>query len=203
MTTLIGVAGGSASGKSTIVDDLAAYFKDNLTVIYQDNYYKAHGDLSFQERTQLNYDHPDAFDTKLMIAHLQALKHGHAIIMPTYDFKCHNRAEKTVLVSPTPVILVEGILVLENAALRSLFDIKIFVDTDSDVRLMRRILRDVGERDRSVESVLEQYMATVKPMHEAFIEPSKKYADIIIPHGGHNKIALSMLIRQIAALMDA
>lgn len=201
-STIIGVAGGTASGKSTIVKALKDHFGDDLVVILHDNYYKAHDELPYEKRKNLNYDHPSSFETERMIEDLKALKRGETVEMPTYDYKIHNRSDETITVSPRPLILVEGILILENKELRDLCEVKIFVDADSDVRLMRRLMRDTKERDRTVESVLEQYISTVKPMHETFVEPSKKYADIIVPKGGQNEIALEMLIRHLESLVD-
>ncbi|MCI8567580.1 MAG: uridine kinase [Lachnospiraceae bacterium] len=199
--TIIGIAGGSASGKTTVVKKLQERFTGEIHVLGHDNYYKAHDNMPFSERTLLNYDHPDAFETEYMVRHIQELKEGRSIEHPTYDYTVHNRARETVFMEPRPVIVVEGILVLEDAALRNLMDLRIFVDTDAEERLARRILRDTKERGRSLESVLTQYTTTVKPMHEKFIEPSKKYADLIIPRGGHNKPALKMLECYIEALL--
>lgn len=201
--TIIGIAGGSASGKTTVVRKLKERFTGEIQVLGHDNYYRAHDNMPFSERTQLNYDHPDAFETDYMVRHIKELKAGHCIEHPTYDYTVHNRAKETVFMEPKPVIIVEGILVLENEELRSLMDLKIFVDTDAEERLTRRILRDTRERGRSVESVLNQYIATVKPMHEKFIEPSKKYADLIIPRGGHNQPALRILESYIESLLRA
>lgn len=199
--TIIGIAGGSASGKTTVVRKLKERFTGEIQVLGHDNYYYAHDDMPFSERTQLNYDHPDAFETELMVRHIRELKAGRSIEHPTYDYTVHNRAKETVFMEPKPVIIVEGILVLENELLRRQMDLKIFVDTDAEERLTRRILRDTRERGRSVESVLNQYINTVKPMHEKFIEPSKKYADLIIPRGGHNQPALHLLESYIETLL--
>ena len=198
---VIGVAGGSASGKTTVANRLKEEFKEDVELIGHDNYYCAHDKLSFEERTKLNYDHPHAFETEFMIEHIKALKEGREINRPIYDFVTHNRAKETVLVKPAKVIIVEGFLIFENPELRELMDIKIFVDTDADIRLIRRILRDVKERGRSLESVITQYEQTVKPMHEQFVEPSKKYADIIIPAGGHNEVAMSMLMDKMKSIL--
>lgn len=160
-----------------------------MSILYHDNYYKQHDDMPYEERCRLNYDHPDAFDTELLIADLQALRRGEAVHSPTYDYTVHNRAAETVEVRPARVILVEGILVFVDPALRELMDIKLFVDTDADVRILRRIMRDVKKRGRSLDSVVQQYLTTVKPMHEQFVEPSKRYADLIVPEGGKNKDA--------------
>ena len=200
---VIGVAGGTGSGKSTLVKRLQEAFKsDDVATICHDFYYKAHPELTYEERTKLNYDHPDAFDTWLMVEHIKALKDGKAVECPTYSFVEHNRAEATLKVEPSKVVIVDGILIFENEELRNIMDIKVFVDTDADVRLARRILRDVRKRGRSMESVISQYTTTVKPMHEQFVEPSKRYADVIIPEGGFNSVAVSMLIQNIRSIVD-
>lgn len=178
-TMIIGIAGGTGSGKTTLTRRLKERFGGHVSVLYHDNYYKQHDDMPFEERCKLNYDHPDAFDTDRMIQDIQALRRGETVHCPTYDYTVHNRSAETVEVHPTKVILIEGILIFENKELRDLMDIKIFVDTDADVRILRRILRDVKERGRSLDSVVEQYLTTVKPMHEQFVEPSKRCADII------------------------
>ena len=195
----IGIAGGTGSGKTTITRRLQQRFADNVSVIYHDNYYKAHNDMSYEERSRLNYDCPDAFDTGLMVRDLRALRSGHSVHCPLYDYTVHNRSDKTVLVNPSPVIIVEGILIFQDPQLCELLDIKIFVDTDADVRILRRIVRDVRDRGRSLQSVVDQYLTTVKPMHEMYVEPSKRNADIIIPEGGHNLVAMDMLIERINA----
>ena len=195
---IIGIAGGTGSGKTTLVERLREQFGDDISVLAHDSYYKAHHDLPLEERRLLNYDHPSSFDTDRMIADLEQLRAGRAIERPVYDYTIHNRTEETVTVPPNKVILVDGILVFEDPGLRDLMDIKIFVDTDADVRILRRILRDVKERGRSLDSVVEQYLSTVKPMHEQFIEPSKRYADIIVPEGGKNLVAIMMIVQRIA-----
>ena len=201
-TTIIGVAGGTASGKSTLVKKLQEAFEgESVITLCHDYYYKAHDDLSFEERTKLNYDHPGAFDTDMMIEDIIKLKKGRSVFRPVYSFVNHNRPDKTVKVEPAQVIIIDGILILENRTLRELMDVKVYVDTDPDVRLGRRLLRDVQERGRSIESVLTQYFCTVKPMHDEFVEPSKRYADIIIPEGGFNSVAVSMLIHNINSLI--
>ena len=201
-TTIIGVAGGTASGKSTLVKKLQEAFEgESVITLCHDYYYKAHDDLSFEERTKLNYDHPGAFDTDMMIEDIMKLKKGRSVFRPVYSFVNHNRTDKTVNVEPAQVIIIDGILILENRTLRELMDVKVYVDTDPDVRLGRRLLRDVQERGRSIESVLTQYFCTVKPMHDEFVEPSKRYADIIIPEGGFNSVAVSMLIHNINSLI--
>lgn len=200
--TIIGVAGGSASGKSTLVRQLCeAFAEEHVITLCHDFYYKAHNDLSFEERTKLNYDHPDAFDTDMLIEHIKQLKEGQSVERPVYSFTEHNRLEQTVRVQPAKVIILDGILILENKELRELMDVKVFVDTDDDVRLARRLVRDVQERGRDMNSVLKQYFGTVKPMHRDFIEPSKRYANIIIPEGGFNPVALSLLIENIRSLI--
>ena len=190
---IIGIAGGTGSGKTTLVENLKDQFGADISVLPHDNYYAAHHDMSLEERQTLNYDHPAAFDTDRMIQDLEDLKAGKTVQCPIHD-----RTEETLTLAPNKVILVEGILIFENKALRDLMDIKIFVDTDADVRILRRILRDVKERGRTLESVMEQYLTTVKPMHEQFVEPSKRYADVIVPEGGKNLVALMMIVQRIA-----
>lgn len=190
---VVGVAGGSASGKTTIVNRIKEYFGTDITVISHDSYYKAHDEMPYEERCKLNYDHPDSFESDKMAEDLRRLIKGNEIEMPVYDYTIHNRSKETVSVEPKQVIIVEGILILENKELRDLMDVKIYVDTDADERLMRRIKRDMKERARSIESILSQYSDTVKPMHEEFVEPSKKYADVIIPRGGENTAGIAML----------
>lgn len=200
--TIIGVAGGTGSGKSTLVKRLQEAFKDDdVATLCHDYYYKAHPELTYDERTKLNYDHPAAFDTDMLVEHIRALKSNVPIEHPIYSFVEHNRTDEKVLVKPSRVIIVDGILIFEHKELRELMDIKVFVDTDADIRLARRILRDVCERGRTMHSVIEQYTTTVKPMHEEFVEPSKKYADVIIPEGGFNSVAVQMLIQNIRAMM--
>lgn len=198
---VIGIAGGTGCGKSTMINRIKEEFSEQITIISHDFYYKQHNDIPFEERKLLNYDHPDAFDTDLMVEHIRALAAGEAIERPVYDFTIHNRIDETVTVRPAKVIIVEGILIFECKELRDLFDIKVFIDTDADVRIIRRIIRDVSERGRTLSSVVNQYLTTVKPMHEQFVEPSKKFADIIIPEGGHNTVALEMLNQRIRALL--
>jgi len=189
---VLGIAGGSGSGKTTLMKNLIARFQDDVTVLSHDNYYRPYDELTIEERRKLNYDHPDAFDTDMMIGHLKELKAGHSIECPVYDYATYSRTSETVTVEPRKVILVEGILIFENRALCDQMDIKIFVDTDADVRLIRRIRRDVAKRGRSLDSVLGQYLATVKPMHEQFVEPSKKNADLVVLEGGKNLVALML-----------
>ncbi len=196
---IIGIAGGTGSGKTTLTNRIKERFGEDVTVVYHDNYYKRHDEMTYEERCLLNYDHPDAFDTDLMIEHIKCLRQGEAVQCPVYDFTVHNRSDRFVEIRPTKVILVEGILIFENQELRDLMDIKVFVDTDADVRILRRILRDVKERGRSLDSVVSQYLNTVKPMHEQFVEPSKRSADIIVLEGGQNVVALDILIQRIYA----
>ena len=195
---IIGIAGGTGSGKTTLVDRLKEQFGDDISVLAHDSYYAEHHDLTLEERRALNYDHPAAFDTDRMIQDLEDLKAGKTVQVPVYDYTVHDRLEETRAISPNKVILVEGILIFDNKALRDLLDIKLFVDTDADVRILRRIHRDVTERGRTLDTVMEQYLKTVKPMHEQFVEPSKRYADIIIPEGGKNTVALMMIMQRIA-----
>lgn len=199
---IIAVAGGSASGKSSIVRHIDEYFKDDLIVIGHDNYYKAHDDISFEDRAKLNYDYPGAFDNDLFYEHLLKLQNGQSIEMPTYDYTIHTRSDKTITINPTKIILIEGILVLENKKIRNITDTKVFIDADSDVRLQRRILRDTKERGRSLDSVLEQFIKQVKPMHEKYVEPTKKYADIIIPRGAKNTKGIEILLRHITDMIE-
>lgn len=201
-TMVIGVAGGSASGKTTVAQKLKETFRDDVVLISHDDYYYAHDKLSLEARTRLNYDHPNAFETDLMIKHIRALRNGETICQPVYNYVVHNRSKDIKLVHPAKVIIIEGFLIYENKELRDLMDIKIFVDTDADERLIRRIMRDVKERGRSLESVIEQYQETVKPMHEQFVEPTRRYADIIVPQGGHNAVAMSMLMDKVKAIIN-
>ena len=195
---VIGIAGGTGSGKTTLMKNLIGRFGDVVTVLSHDNYYKRHDEIPYEERCKLNYDEPEAFDTSLMVYHLDQLRHGYDIECPVYDFTVHNRAPETIHIIPKKVIIVEGILIFENEELRNLMDIRIFVDTDADVRLCRRIKRDVNKRGRTLESVLTQYQQTVKPMHEKYVEPSKKYAHIVVPEGGKNLVALDMIMGRIS-----
>lgn len=195
-TILIGIAGGTGSGKTTLTKHLKKRFGDDITVIGHDSYYKRQ-DRPFEERCRQNYDHPDAFDTDLLVEHLKALKRGESIQCPVYSYVEHNRTDQTVEIKPTKVILVEGILIFASQELRDMLDIKIFVETDADVRILRRCLRDVEERGRTLESVVTQYLTTVKPMHEQYVEPSRKYADIVVLEGGHNLVALDMIMQRI------
>ena len=201
---VIGIAGGTGSGKTTLMKNLITAFSEDVTVLSHDNYYKRHDELTYEERCKLNYDEPAALETDLMARHLDLLRRGHAIECPVYDFTVHNRSDETIHVVPRKVIIVEGILIFENEELRNLMDIRIFVDTDADVRLCRRIKRDVNKRGRSLESVLLQYQQTVKPMHEKHVEPSKKFAHLVVPEGGKNWVALDMITGRIQRhLMEA
>lgn len=199
---VIGIAGGTGSGKTTLANNILSHFGDRISILRHDDYYKSHDNLSYEERSRLNYDHPDAFDTELLCKHIRELKSGFAVESPTYDYTVHNRSSVTRRIEPRAVILVEGILIFENSELCELFDLKVFVDTDADVRILRRILRDVKERARTLDSVVTQYLTKVKPMHEAFVEPSKKRADVIIPEGGNNPIAYGMLIGRIEKQLE-
>lgn len=196
---VIGIAGGTGSGKTTITRKLVERFGDDVSVIKHDNYYKAHHDMTYEERSQLNYDHPNSLDTDLMIEDIKALKSGKEVKCPVYDFTIHDRSDDTEIIKPTKVLIIEGILIFADKRLCKEMDIKIFVDTDADVRILRRIIRDVKKRGRNLDSVVDQYLTTVKPMHEQFVEPSKKNADIIIPEGGHNIVALDMVMDRVNA----
>lgn len=194
---VIGIAGGTGSGKTTLMNRLIERFGAEVSILSHDNYYKRHDELSYEQRCLLNYDEPDALETDLMARHLDRLRRGESIQCPVYDFTLHNRSDETVTIVPKKVIIVEGILIFTDKQLRELMDIRIFVDTDADVRLCRRIKRDVNKRGRTLESVLEQYQNTVKPMHEKYVEPSKKYADIVVPEGGKNLVALDLIMGRI------
>jgi len=196
---ILGIAGGTGSGKTTLTRRLKERFGDEVSVVYHDNYYKRRDDLTYEERCAINYDHPNAFDTDMLLEHLAQLKAGKAVECPVYDYTVHNRSDKTVLIQPAPVIIVEGILLFAFPELCDLMDIKVFVDTDADVRILRRIVRDVNKRGRTLESVISQYLTTVKPMHEQFVEPSKRKADIIVPEGGKNTVALEMLVHRVSS----
>ena len=201
-TTVFGVAGGTGSGKSTLVRKLQeAFAEKDVVTLSHDFYYKPHNDILLEERRKLNYDHPQSFDTDMMVMHVEMLKNGIPVERPVYSFVDHTRLQQTIPVVPAKVLIVEGILIFDSKALRDLMDIKVFVDTDADLRLARRILRDVAERGRTMESVINQYIGTVKPMHEEFVEPSKKYADVIIPEGGFNSVAISLLIENIKSVI--
>ena len=199
---VIGIAGGSGSGKTTLLKNIIGTFGPAITVISHDNYYKRHDELTYEERCKLNYDEPAALETDLMVRQLEQLRRGEEISCPVYDFTVHNRSDETLLIKPERVIIVEGILIFENKALRDLMDIKIFVDADADIRICRRIKRDVNKRGRSLESVILQYQETVKPMPEKYVEPSKKYADIVVPAGGKNLVALAMIQGYISRFLE-
>ena len=199
---VIGIAGGTGSGKTTLMNNLIERFKGSVTVLSHDNYYRRNDHLTYEQRCQINYDEPAALETDLMARHLDQLRHGETIQCPVYDFAQHNRSDETIEIVPKSVIIVEGILIFEDKALRDLMDIKIFVDTDADVRLCRRIKRDVNKRGRSLESVLEQYQNTVKPMHEKYVEPSKKHANLVVLEGGKNWVALDMIVGRIQRHLD-
>ena len=194
---LIGIAVGTGSGKTTLTKQIARRFGEHVTVIRHDNYYRSHSDLTYEQRAALNFDCPEAFETELLIEHLKQLRKGIAIDSPLYDYTIHNRSTKTEHILPTKVIIVEGILIFADVTLCELMDIKLFVDTDADVRILRRIRRDVRDRGRSLDSVIQQYLQTVKPMHEQYVEPSRKNADLIIPEGGKNLVALEMIFTRI------
>ncbi len=201
-TMVIGIAGGTGSGKTTLTRRIQQVFGEDVSVVYHDNYYKAHPNMTYEERSALNYDHPDAFDTDLLVEDLKALCAGQTIQCPVYDYTIHNRSQETVTVRPTKVVIVEGILIFHDPALRELMDIKIFVDTDADVRILRRILRDVKERGRSLDSVIDQYLTTVKPMHQQFVQPSRQYADLVVLDGGHNLVALDMIVQRVRSHVE-
>ena len=194
---VIGIAGGTGSGKTTLMKRIVEQFGDVVSVLSHDNYYRRLDHLPMEERVKVNYDEPKALETDLMARHLQMLREGQAIDCPVYDFSQHNRSQETIHIEPRQVIIVEGILIFENRALRELMDIRIFVDTDADIRLCRRIKRDVNKRGRTMESVIEQYQTTVKPMHEKYVEPSKRHAHIVVPEGGKNLVALDMIMGRI------
>ncbi len=194
---IIGIAGGTGSGKTTITQSIVERFGENVTVLYHDDYYREQHSMTYEERCKTNYDHPDAFDTDLFLEHLDKLRSGEVIESPVYDFTIHDRSDRTKSVRPAPVILIEGILIFVDPALTDRMDIKIFVDTDADVRILRRLERDVKERGRSIDSVIGQYLGAVKPMHEKFVEPSKKMADIIVLEGGRNSVALDLIMNKI------
>ena len=199
---VVGIAGGTGSGKTTLMRNIMARFEGQVTVLSHDNYYKRHDDLTLEQRSELNYDEPNSIETDLMVQHLTHLRRGQAVDCPVYDFAVHNRSSEIIHLEPKPVIIVEGILIFENEPLRELMDIRLFVDTDADVRLCRRIARDVNKRGRTLESVLTQYQKTVKPMHEKYVEPSKKYANLVVPEGGKNMVALDMIMGRIQRHLD-
>ena len=198
---IIGIAGGTGSGKSTFTNRLRDRFGDNITVIYHDNYYKRHDDIPFEERKKLNYDHPDALETDLLIGHIKRLRNGESIECPVYDYTVHNRSDKTVRIDPRKIILIEGILLLADPRLRSLLDIKIYVEADADERILRRILRDVKERGRDIDNIVEQYLTTVKPMHYLYVEPTRATADIVI-NSGMNDVAFDIVQSKIRLMLE-
>ena len=200
-TTIIGIAGGSGSGKSTFTNRLKNFFGDNITVIYHDNYYRANDDLSMEERRKINYDHPQALETDLLVEHLEALRNGRSIECPVYDFTQHNRSDKTVTINPSRVIVVEGILIFQDERLRDLFDIKIFVEADADERILRRVVRDMEERGRELQDIIEHYLATVKPMHYLYVEPTRNVADIVL-NSGLNDVAFEVMKNKIEHILE-
>ena len=199
-TTIIGIAGGTGSGKSTFTNRLKDYFGDRVTVIYHDDYYKAHDEIPFEERQYINYDHPDSLETDLLVEHLKALRAGKSIECPVYDFTRHTRSSKTKIIEPSQVIIVEGILIFQDERLRNLFDIKIFVEADADERILRRVLRDMNERGRDLENIISQYLTTVKPMHYLYVEPTKNLADIVI-NSGLNDVAFDIMKTKIQDIL--
>lgn len=198
----IGIAGGTGSGKTTITRRLVKRFENSITVVHHDSYYKAHHNISYEERCRLNYDHPSSYDTDMLIRAIKDLKAGRSVKTPVYDFTIHDRSEETVELPSAPVVIVEGILILANPELCDLLDLKIFVDADADVRILRRISRDMRDRGRSLDSIINQYLETVKPMHELFVEPSKQNADIIIPRGGHNNAAFELIEARVKSHLE-
>lgn len=201
---VIGIAGGSGSGKTTIAREiLSRVGAEKIAFLSHDAYYKDYGNLSFTQRSAINFDHPDSLETTLLIEHINKLKADEPVHLPIYDFKTHSRTAKTILIEPQPVILVDGILIFAEPELREKFDVKIFVDTDSDIRFIRRLQRDINERGRTIDSVISQYQQTVRPMHLKFVEPSKRYADVIIPEGGFNIVAMEMVVARVRSLLDA
>ena len=201
MSILIGIAGGTGSGKSTFTNRLKEAFGDRVSVLYYDNYYQRRDDLPFEERKKINYDHPDAFETQMIIDHIHALKRGEAVECPVYDYTVHNRSSQTVTIRPADVILVEGIMVLQNEELRNLLDIKVYVEADADERILRRVIRDVKERGRDVEGIAKQYLTTVKPMHYLYVEPTRAMADIVI-NSGLNDVAFDLMKSKITLLLQ-
>lgn len=199
---VIGIAGGTGSGKTTVANRiLERVGKHRIAYLPHDAYYRDLSGLPYEQRITINFDHPDSLESELMVKHIQKLKNWESINLPIYDFSIHTRTEKTVLIKPQPVIIVEGILIFAEAELREMFDVKIFVDTDADIRFIRRLERDIAERGRTMEMVIHQYMSTVRPMHLDFVEPSKRYAHIIVPEGGLNEVAMDMIISRIEALL--
>lgn len=199
---VIAIAGGTGSGKTTFANRIVDQLPHHIALLTHDAYYKDNRHLSYEERSKLNYDHPDSFDSDLFLEHVKALKSGKAVERPVYNFSTHLREDFTVRIEPLEIVLVEGILILENPLLRKQFDLKIFVDTDADVRILRRITRDIRERGRTLDSTVDQYLNTVKPMHEAFVEPTKRYANVIIPEGGYNEAGFDVIMARIRHLAD-
>ncbi|WP_026673876.1 uridine kinase [Alkalihalobacterium bogoriense] len=200
---IIGVAGGTGSGKTTVAKEIFNQIQgQSIVLIEQDAYYKDQSHLTFEQRLQTNYDHPLAFDSDLLIDHVTALSDGYSVEMPVYNYKEHTRSHETVMIEPKDVIILEGILILEDQRLRNLMDIKLFVDTDADIRIMRRIVRDTEERGRTLADVIHQYTTVVRPMHLQFIEPTKRYADIIVPEGGQNQVAIDLMVTKIRSIID-
>lgn len=197
---MIGIAGGTGSGKSTFTNRIKEYFGDDVTVIYHDNYYRRRDELTYEERTKLNYDHPSALETELLIEHLKLLKEGNSVECPIYDFTQHNHSDQTYTIQPSKVFLIEGILIFSDERLRDLFDIKIYVEADADERILRRVVRDVKERGRDIDNIMEQYLTTVKPMHALYVEPTKTTADIII-NSGMNDVAFDIMRSKIEVLL--
>lgn len=197
---MIGIAGGTGSGKSTFTNRLKEHFGDDVTVIYHDNYYKSRDEMTYEERTKVNYDHPDSLETELLIEHLKMLKEGNSVECPIYDFTQHNRSNKSYTIEPSKIFLIEGILIFSDEKLRDLFDIKVFVEADADERILRRIIRDVKERGRDLNNIMEQYLTTVKPMHALYVEPTKNTADIII-NSGMNDVAFDVMRTKIESLL--
>lgn len=200
---LIGITGGTGSGKSTIAKEIYGQFgTECIAMIEQDSYYKNQSHLSMEDRIKTNYDHPNAFDNDLLVSHLEMLLNGQSIEKPTYDFEIHSRVDELTKINPKDIVIVEGILILEDIRIRELLDIKIYVDTDADVRIIRRMVRDINERGRTLDSVISQYLGVVKPMHNQFTEPTKRHADIIIPEGGHNKVAIDIIVAKIKQILN-
>ena len=197
---LITIAGGTGSGKSTFTNRLKDIFGDQVTVVYHDNYYRAHDDIPFEERKKINYDHPDAFETELLLEHLEALKNGEKVLCPVYDYTVHNRSKEVVEIVPSQIIILEGILCLQDVRIREMSDIKIFVDADADERILRRVMRDVKERGRDIDNIVDQYLTTVKPMHYLFVEPTRMYADLVL-NSGKNEVALDVMVRKVESLL--
>ncbi|MDQ0254289.1 uridine kinase [Evansella vedderi] len=200
---IIGVAGGSGSGKTTVANKIYCKFQDrSVVMIEQDAYYKGQSHLPMEERLKTNYDHPLAFDNELLIKHLTKLRNREAIHKPVYDYANHTRSDEVILIEPRDVIILEGILILEDEKLRDIMDIKLYVDTDADLRIIRRLMRDIKERGRTIDSVIDQYTSVVRPMHLQFIEPTKRYADIIVPEGGHNQVAIDLMVTKIKTILE-